>query len=289
MDNYKLSVIVTNYNYGRYLSQCLDSIISQTYKPFEIIIADDASTDNSVEVIKKYEEKYPQVKGIINKKNQKLARNKHNAILSAKGNYITFIDSDDFYVSKYKLEKEMELVKKFKEEAGKDTIAFSKHIYVDKEGKKCSDVIIKRMVQGNIYYNLLSFSFRNYKPRDFTLCKQAYLSVDGFDYKSKLYVDDCLKLKLAAKYEFYFCGELGTAYRKHGLGMSSKSKFTHYEWQKYSFRKSLVYLDKQKKIFAYFIFYFNLIRRMIRHSIIFILKKNDKAYKFFIRLYRNYI
>ena len=89
-----ISVIVAVYNTSIYLSECLDSIIEQSYPNIEIICIDDGSKDNSLDVLKFYANKYDFIK-IISQENlgQSAARNK--GLLSAQGDYITFVDSDD--------------------------------------------------------------------------------------------------------------------------------------------------------------------------------------------------
>lgn len=92
----KVSVIVPVYNVEDYLPRCLDTLVGQTLKDIEIIIINDGSKDNSEEIIKKYQKKYKD-KIIYHKKvneGQGVARN--YALNIAKGEYITFVDSDDF-------------------------------------------------------------------------------------------------------------------------------------------------------------------------------------------------
>lgn len=79
MNNGKLlTVIIPNYNKEKYLEQCIQSVINQTYRPIEIIIVDDCSSDSSKEIIETFEKKYPYIKSIFQKKNGgvSLARNK---------------------------------------------------------------------------------------------------------------------------------------------------------------------------------------------------------------------
>lgn len=64
----KISIIISNYNTEKYLSRCLDSLIKQTFKDIEVIVIDDGSKDNSVDVIKKYKEKDKRIKLIQQKK-----------------------------------------------------------------------------------------------------------------------------------------------------------------------------------------------------------------------------
>ena len=95
---YKLSVIIPVYNVENYLRECLDSITSQTVKDIEIICIDDGSTDNSPKILKEYQKKDSRIK-IITKENGGQASARNLGIKKAQGEYIAFIDSDDFIES----------------------------------------------------------------------------------------------------------------------------------------------------------------------------------------------
>ena len=92
----KVSVIVPVYNVEKYLEKCLDSLVNQTLKDIEIIVVNDGTKDNSQEIIDKYTKKYPKkVKGFI-KENGGLSSARNYGLKYAKGEYIAFIDSDDY-------------------------------------------------------------------------------------------------------------------------------------------------------------------------------------------------
>ena len=90
-----ISIIIPIYNNEKFISRCLDSIINQTYKKIEIIIVNDGSTDKSLDVISKYEKKDNRIK-VINKKNEGVSIARNIGIESSKGDYITFVDADDW-------------------------------------------------------------------------------------------------------------------------------------------------------------------------------------------------
>ena len=93
--DYKVSVIVPVYNVEQYLSDCLESICRQTLKGIEIIVVNDGSTDNSLSIIKSFQQKYSNIK-LINKKNGGLSSARNAGIDMAVGEYLFFVDSDDF-------------------------------------------------------------------------------------------------------------------------------------------------------------------------------------------------
>ena len=94
-ENGKVSVIVPVYNVEKYLERCLESLINQTYKNIEIIAINDGSTDNSLKILKKYEAIDLRIK-IIDKNNEGLSQTRNVGINLATGEYITFVDSDDW-------------------------------------------------------------------------------------------------------------------------------------------------------------------------------------------------
>jgi len=92
----KISVIIPVYNVENYLTQCLDSVISQTYNNLEIIIVNDKSPDNSQQIIDKYAAKDSRIKSVIHKQNKGLGGARNTGISIATGDYIAFVDSDDY-------------------------------------------------------------------------------------------------------------------------------------------------------------------------------------------------
>lgn len=91
----KVSVLLPVYNVEKYLGQCLDSVIHQTLRNIEIICVNDGSTDSSLDILKKYAAKDSRIK-IINKKNGGLPSARNAGLDAATGEYISFIDSDDY-------------------------------------------------------------------------------------------------------------------------------------------------------------------------------------------------
>lgn len=95
-----ISVIVPVYNVEKYLKRCVDSIFNQTYKDFEIILVDDGSNDSSGEICDKYDKNNKNVR-VIHQNNIGLSGARNTGIKYSKGEYLTFIDSDDYIDGKY--------------------------------------------------------------------------------------------------------------------------------------------------------------------------------------------
>lgn len=90
----KVSVVVPVYKAEKYLNSCLDSLVNQTLKDVEIICVNDGSPDNSIEILKEYQEKYKNIV-VIDKKNEGVWKARLDGINAANGKYICFLDSDD--------------------------------------------------------------------------------------------------------------------------------------------------------------------------------------------------
>lgn len=91
----KVSVIVTVYNTEKYIEQCINSLINQTYKSIEIILIDGGSTDNTPEICRKYENKYKNIR-LIRKENEGVSAARNRGVAEATGDYIFFVDGDDW-------------------------------------------------------------------------------------------------------------------------------------------------------------------------------------------------
>ena len=92
----KVSIIVPVYNSGKYLRTCLDSLVRGTLKDIEIIAIDDCSTDNSLLILEEYAKKNPNIKVYHNKNNLGQGASRNKGLDVAKGEYIGFVDSDDY-------------------------------------------------------------------------------------------------------------------------------------------------------------------------------------------------
>ena len=112
--NHKIGIIIPNFNYEHTIEKCLNSILNQTYKNYEIIFIDDMSTDNSVEIAKKiYEEKllsndkfgYLKIVQLKQKRYNGGARNEAYLHLSDDVDYVYYVDSDDWLYDEFALEK----------------------------------------------------------------------------------------------------------------------------------------------------------------------------------------
>lgn len=96
----QISLIVPVFNAGKYLSRCIDSILNQSFKDFELILVNDGSKDNSLEICKQYSESDARVI-IVSQENGGASSARNHGIEVAKGNYICFVDADDHVTTSY--------------------------------------------------------------------------------------------------------------------------------------------------------------------------------------------
>ncbi|SFV56631.1 Putative N-acetylgalactosaminyl-diphosphoundecaprenol glucuronosyltransferase [hydrothermal vent metagenome] len=124
-----VSIITPSHNASKFISECINSVLIQTYREWEMIIVDDLSTDNSVTIIKEFVEKDKRVKLIELKKNGGPAKARNIAIKESKGDFIAFLDADDLW-KKEKLERQLDFMKKY-------NLAFTYSSYdvIDEEGE----------------------------------------------------------------------------------------------------------------------------------------------------------
>ena len=123
-----VSIVIPNYNSKKYIAKTLDSVISQTYTNWECIVVDDCSTDDSVEVIKEYQQKDKRIKLYQQEKNSGVANVRNVGIANAKGDYIALLDSDDLWTED-KIERQVELL----ENTG-EKIAYCSYDFIDEKG-----------------------------------------------------------------------------------------------------------------------------------------------------------
>lgn len=99
MNACKVTVCIPTYNYGNYIAETIDSILSQKYADFELLIIDDCSKDQTAQVVESYAKKDPRIRFIINKVNLGMVENWNECLSQAKGEYIKFVFGDDLLAS----------------------------------------------------------------------------------------------------------------------------------------------------------------------------------------------
>jgi glycosyltransferase involved in cell wall biosynthesis len=216
-----IDVVIANYNNAPYLRQCIESVLAQTLQPEEIIVIDDGSTDESKLILQEYANRN-QISLVTNKSARGVATSRNIAIGKGKSSHVTTLDSDDYYYSPRKLEKEAEILLR----NGPNSIAFSDVIRVDLDGRDIDLVSNKRKIaEGRLYFNIRHL--RGFIPRDYLVERRVLEAVGGYNPDLTIYEDWDLKIRLADKCDWYCSGEIGTAYRQNPAGLSRAPKRQH--------------------------------------------------------------
>ena len=135
-----ITVIVPAYNVEKYIGKCLDSLINQTKKEFEIIVVNDGSKDKTLEIVNMYKSKNQEKIRILTQQNQGLSAARNNGIKMAEGKYVMFVDSDD-EIDVNLLEKLWNKIEEFQY----DVVAFDVKLIYPKKS-----VVIKSGITENI-------------------------------------------------------------------------------------------------------------------------------------------
>jgi glycosyltransferase involved in cell wall biosynthesis len=108
----KLSVCIFTYNHKLFIAEAIESVLKQiTNFDFEIVIGEDCSTDGTREIVKFYQEKYPQkIRTIFNSENLGMMQNNMNTILQSQGDYISLLDGDDYWIYDQKLQRQVDFL-----------------------------------------------------------------------------------------------------------------------------------------------------------------------------------
>lgn len=192
-----ISIVVTCYNYGKYLERCLNSILAQTYKDYEIFIINDGSTDNTDEVVAPYINN-PNLK-YIKQENAGQTVAKNNGISHASGEYIAFLDADDLW-EKDKLEKQIILFN-----APKVGVVYSGFTQIGENDETTYIFVPSLKHRGKIREQLL---FNNFICFSSSIIRRSVLDEIGhFDESLAMGIDWDLWLRVSIKYKFDYVDE----------------------------------------------------------------------------------
>lgn len=233
MDYLDLSVIIPNYNKKDYLEQCVQSVVSQSIQPKEIIVVDDCSTDGSDILLIELSRKYSILHPILLKQNVGVSNARNVGLKNSKSTYITFMDSDDFYYNNKKLENEMALLYESKNPSR--CISFSRVVLVDKFGQYIDCLFNKKWEKyefphGVIPLKMMGLLYQWRIPRDFCVSKSFVEEVGSYCYPDNYYEDLDFIMRLATNSGFFCCTyKEGTAYRQTENGLSKRPKVPHHD------------------------------------------------------------
>ncbi len=216
----KISIIITSFNQKKLLHEAVESVIGQTYRPFEILICDDASTDGSQELIKNYEEKFPDlIRGILHKNNQGISNNRNSGLKAVKGDFVAWLDGDDMYLPE-KLEMEISKLQSNPEARW----VYSQVCTLNVDTGHTTDRY-REFHRGNIFDKVLFML--GYAPRNPLVHYDSLQKVGFFDPRLGMYEDFDLITRLAKHFPCEYCKISLMEYRIHSLGIHNSGAARH--------------------------------------------------------------
>lgn len=213
--NMKISIITASYNYENYIKETVQSVLSQTYNDWEMIIVDDCSTDNSIDVIKSYND--DRIKLFINKKNLGLKETLKRGIKEASSDWIVFLESDDVLAPDY-LAKKVEIAQKYNDI---NLIFNDCEFFGDEERVKAFEHALKKtrsLLQNQSYPKKMLYDFyQSNKIFTFSsvMAKRSHLLKVNFNPKLDYLIDWHLWIQLSSLGKFYYLPEKLTKWRLH--------------------------------------------------------------------------
>ncbi|MGB3209616.1 MAG: glycosyltransferase [Desulforhopalus sp.] len=209
----QVSIVVTCYNYGQFVTECLDSVQNQSFSDFEVLVVDDGSTDNSEEQI------LPFLKDkrfrYIQQKNGGQANAKNRGINESKAELIAFLDADDKWALD-KLDNQIQLFSR-----GEVGCVFSRAVHINTEGVQLPMAPPGRYLQPRRGKVTDFFIYDNFIPFSSVIVrKKCFDSFGTFDESLAMGIDWDLWLRFSTKHQFDYCEEPFLFYRVHSGQMS---------------------------------------------------------------------
>jgi glycosyltransferase involved in cell wall biosynthesis len=221
----KISVVMPVYNVEKYIRKAIQSVLSQTYQNFELIIVDDGSTDQSEIIYQRFSD--PRIK-IVKQKNRGLAGARNTGIRASTGDYVAFLDSDDLW-TKYKLERHVNHLNACNQVG----VSFSHSSLIDESGKplginqesKTADINFGDIICRNPIGNGSSPVIRKsvLEQTSFQRSHDGKLEQCFFDenFKQSEDIEYWLRISIASKLKFEGIESCLTQYRVNAAGLSA--------------------------------------------------------------------
>nr|WP_319374583.1 glycosyltransferase [uncultured Methanobacterium sp.] len=223
----RVSVIMPSYNHEKYIKDSISSILKQTFNDFELIIIDDASIDNSRDIINFFLEKDHRLKVKFHQKNLGTAKTINDALKISKGDFIAFTSSDDIWLP-HKLQTQMKVLNE-----NDELIVWSDGQLINKNNELLGKTFLElhnamnKKKNGNLFESLLS---GNYIFGTTRILKRDNIKNIEFDGQFKHLNDYKFEVDIARKFKYHFIPESLAYYRWHQDNtVSSKKRECEFE------------------------------------------------------------
>lgn len=257
MNKKLISIIVNCHNGEKFLKECINSVINQTYKRWELIFWDNKSTDSSKKIFKSYNDK--RLHYFYSNTKDKLYKARNKAIKKAKGSFLAFLDTDDFWIP-----KNLYLRKKFFKEK-KYIFSYSNYFKFFEKSKNIKVAYNQKLPQNYIFKKLLQ-SENNFVALSSLIIRKSFLKKNKFQFDDRFDIlgDYDLILKMSQN-NLVHCKNTPSVYiRYHKKNLSR---------------------DRSKFFNEYLFWYKRTISKPIYKRYISLLKNNLDHYEIIMRLY----
>lgn len=221
-----VSVVLPCYNQKKYVGEAIESVLNQTHKNFELIIIDNASTDGTKEIIKKYEDNYLNIRTIYHEKNVGFQNSINEGFSSSKGNFIAVQNSDDIWYE-YKLEEQVRI---FRENPEVDIITTDADI-IDEKGNKVGRRLSEEISWDE--FGLIKTPFRklckiNFCCHPSLIFKKSCLENEkGYDPSLGYACDWWFLLSIVSTHKLYYIQKPLLSYRVHSENLTKDKTNTY--------------------------------------------------------------
>lgn len=215
------SIVIPYYKKRQYIERCIDSIISQTYQNFEIILIDDGSDDD---VSKLCENKYSNKVTVIKQENKGVSAARNKGIESANHDWVAFIDADDYWINNF-LEEIKDAIKKYSEQkifAGGTAIFYNSQF----ERPQNKLLPVDGMMGVVNFYESICFYDSPINSSNIVIKKSHLSKYDLFKVGQKNYEDCQLWMRLCVNESIVYINKMLSVYVKDNLGGASKSGYS---------------------------------------------------------------
>jgi glycosyltransferase involved in cell wall biosynthesis len=218
----KVSVCIDSYNYGRFLPQAIESVLSQTFTDFEVVLSDDCSTDDSFAIAQDYAAKDSRVAVVQNAANLGMVRNRNACLARARGEYVKWLHADDFLCSTDALGR---MAAALDSNRAVSVVASARRI-VSEAGEPLkvwsSFEPRRRPIAGTTVINRCLFEQRNLIGEPSAVMFRRALSARGFDEAFFVMADMEMWFHLLEQGWFSYIDETLCCFRKHGTQQTQK-------------------------------------------------------------------
>ena len=219
-----VSVICLCYNHARFLREALDSVMQQTYPNLEILVVDDASTDNSATLLKQYQEKHPEIKLILHAQNTGNCQAFNEAFALSTGDYIIDFATDDVLLPN----RISEQVRAFTQLDKTYGVIYTDAELIDEESRfirnfyrrNAKGEVREELPRGDVFAAILSRTFLC--PPTTIFRREVYAALNGYD-ATLAYEDFDFWVRASRQYKFFFLDQITTRRRLHPNSLSRQA------------------------------------------------------------------